>query len=123
MLIHLPYAVGATRQARESHFEGHEGSPLLNFNCHSDSLTATQTERGNTALKSTILQRVDQRCQHARTARTQWMSQCDRATVDVDLVPVPALVGECISIRKHLRSKSLIEFDQIHIFQSPANFI
>src|SRR5687767_11406662 len=51
------------------------------------------------------------------------MSQRDRAAVDVDLAPIPALVGKSVTISEHLRGKGLIEFDQVHIFQSPADLL
>ena len=64
---------------------------------------------------------VHQLRRQLRSGSTERMAQCDRATIHVDLVPIPALIGESISICQHLRGKGFIEFDQINIFQRPAD--
>ena len=49
------------------------------------------------------------------------MTERDRAAVDVDLRPVPALVGEGVTVRKDLRGEGLVELDQIHVHEFPSN--
>jgi len=49
------------------------------------------------------------------------MSEGDGAAVDVDLVPVPALVGQGVSVGKDLGGKGFVQFDQIHVAQRPAD--
>ena len=90
-------------------------SHLLQLHRHRHRFAAAETQRSDAAFQAAVLQGIDQGRQYARAACAKRMSQCDRAAVDVDLVPVPALVGEGVTIRQHLRGKGFVEFDQINI--------
>ena len=78
--------------------------------------------RSDAAFQAAIFQRIEQCCQHARAACAEWMSECDRAAIDVDLVPVPALVGEGVTICKNLRGEGFVEFDQVNIASMSSRF-
>ena len=54
-----------------------------------DGLAAAQAERRDSASQTAILQRIEQRRQHARARGAERVSQRDGAAIDVDLVPVP----------------------------------
>ena len=57
-----------------------------------------------------ILQRVEQRRQHAGAARADRMAERDRAAVHVDAVPVPA---QPPAVGERLRRERLVRLDQI----------
>ena len=56
-------------------------------------LTAAQTQRGQTRLQIALLQRIQQGDQHARTRAANGMAQRNRTAVDVDLGPVHRLLA------------------------------
>src|SRR5690242_20692633 len=70
-----------------------------------------------------MLEGMEQRRQYTCTTCPKRMSQRDRAAVHVDLVPVPALIRESVTIRQDLCREGFIELDQVDIFQFPIYFL
>ena len=51
------------------------------------------------------------------------MPEGDGAAVDVDLRPIPAVLGQCVAVGQHLGGKGLIQLDQVHIGEPPADLL
>ena len=75
-------------------------------------VAAAQAERGEAGLLAALLQRVEQRDQHARARGADRVPERDRAAVDVDAVPVPA---ERVAVGQRLRRERLVGLDQVEV--------
>src|SRR6266550_2118308 len=75
-----------------------------------DGVAAAEAERGKTLFRTTILHRVQKRRQDTRSARSDRMSERDRAAVDVDALPIPA---ELFAVSDGLRCECFVGLDQI----------
>src|SRR6266550_403631 len=83
-------------------------------------VAAAQAERRQSLLGASLLHCVEERSQHTRAARPDRMSQCDRAAIDVDSLPIPA---KLLAVSDRLRSESLVGFDQIIVADLGAGFL
>src|SRR5262245_10857937 len=89
----------------------------LTLHAHGDTHATADAERGQSLLRITLLHLVKQRHQHARTGRTDRVTERNLSAVDVDLGGVPA---EILVDRAGLSSEGLIRLDQIEILDLPA---
>src|SRR5581483_7667405 len=62
----------------------HEKPDRLSFNCHRDSLSAADAQRGNSSPFPAIAQCVDEGRENAGAARSDRMAQRDRPPADID---------------------------------------
>src|SRR6478672_11044257 len=93
---------------------------LLSLHAHGDAHAAADAERGETFLGVPLLHLKEQRGQHARAGRTDWMADRDGAAIDVDLAGVPA---EVLVDRAGLRRERLVGLDQIEVLDLPAGLL
>src|SRR5262245_31907649 len=79
-----------------------------------DAVAAAETERRDPALQMAVLQRVQQRRQHARSARSDRMAERDRAAVHVDLRGIDA---ELFQHGDGLDGERFVELEKVHVVQ------
>src|SRR5687768_6757366 len=99
---------------------GVSGTLVRTLDTQRDRVAATKAERRQSCARSAVLHRVEQRGQHARAARSDWMSERDRATVYIHALPVPAetrTVGNC------LRGKRFVCFDEVEVANALPGFL
>src|SRR4051812_41758134 len=75
-------------------------------------VTTAEAQRREAALLVSILERVEQRRQHTRAARSDRMAERNRAAVYVHVVPVPV---ESRAVGKCLRGECLVRLDEIEV--------
>src|SRR5262249_5452059 len=84
------------------------------FNGKRDAITTAQTQGGDAALQAAILQRVEQRRQHARAAGANRMTEGNRAAVHVHFALVEP---ELIQNRDGLDRECLVQLDEVDVAQ------
>src|SRR5579871_6474835 len=92
----------------------------INLYRQGDSAAAAQTERCQPAPTTAPTQFIEQRRQHTRAAGANGMTECHRAAVDVDAVPVPI---QLFTVCQHLRGKGFVDLDQIEIADREARAV
>src|SRR5207244_12593245 len=83
-------------------------------------ISATKTQRGDTAMHITADHLVDQRDQHPRPAGTDRMADGNGSAIDVHSVGIKA---ELTHHSERLDRESFIKLVEIHIFILPAGLV
>ena len=96
------------------------GSYLESLDSEGDTISATETQRGNPSSQAALLQGVEEGRENPRAAGADRMSQCDRASVDVHAVGIDPQLAED---GDQLNGERLVDFEEIDITERPANFL
>src|SRR5689334_1930125 len=81
---------------------------------HRDALAATNARRREAITLATTMKLVQHRQHEPRSRRTEWMSECNRAAVNVGPI---AIESQLFFHSQILRGKRLIYLDKIDIVQ------
>src|SRR5262245_25559615 len=103
----------AGRSARSTQF-------LLDRSLHRecDAVAAPETQGGDSATEASSLQRVEQRRQHTSAAGANGVSERDGAAIHVHRGRIEAKLAQH---RNGLYCERLIEFNEVHVLESPSD--